>query len=273
MKRYLKMIGNIVLYLAIYIAISLIVNITLGMAFRNTDTIKWIINNMSIVTIITNVPTILVYILISKIKKQDFSKKYNFNTFNYNYIYIIALIGISLGFFSTSFLKINAVYEAFPLLAGVLASIVSGENLIVIVLGTITMGTILEEVLFRGLVLDELKKNMNITLAVILQGLIFGALILNIPVMIYAGLGGMIFGIVYIIFDSMWACIIAHFISSATLLVLSRLGADLITATNAIYFCLGSVVVLAASIYLLIRSKQKIQSDKFIKASNEQVNI
>ncbi|MGB7605433.1 MAG: type II CAAX endopeptidase family protein [Lutisporaceae bacterium] len=273
MTRYLKMIGNIVLYLAIYIAISIIVNLTLGLAFRNTNVISWILSNMSIVTIITNIPTILVYMLISKIMKQDFSKKYNFNTFNYNYTYLLALIGISLGVFSISFLKINAIHEAFPLLAAILDSIVSGKNLIIIVLGTITMGTILEEVLFRGLVFDELKVNMNIVLAVILQGLIFGALTLNIPVMLYAGMGGMIYGVVYIIFNSMWASIIAHFLSSATLLVLSKWGVNLITGANAVYVSLGSFIVLAVSLYLLIRSKHKIQSEKFINASNEQVNI
>jgi len=273
MKRYLGMIGNILLYIAIYIAVSLMVTLAISIGLKGTSTIKWIAENISILTIITNILTISAYMLICKIDKINFFKKCKFNAYNYNFTYFLILIGMSLGTFSISFLKIHAIHEAFPLLAHTLASIVSGKNIMIILLGTITMGTILEEVLFRGLVFDELKKNMNIVLAVILQGLIFGGLTLNIPVMIYAGLGGMIFGMVYIIFDSMWACIIAHFISSATLLVLSRFGADLITATNAIYFCLGSVVVLAASLYLMLRSKQKIHSDKFINTSNEQVNI
>lgn len=273
MIKYLKMVGNIVLYIAIYIGMSIIVNLALGLAFRNTPTISWIISNMSIVTIFTNVPTILIYMLIVKIKKQDFSKKYNLNDFSFKYAYLLALIGISLGAFSISFLKINAISEAFPALAAILASIVSGNNLIIIVLGTVTMGTILEEILFRGLVFEELKGNMNIALAVILQGLIFGALTLNIPVMIYAGLGAMIYGVVYIIFNSMWAAIIAHFLSSATLLVLSKWGESLITEANAVYASLGSIIVLAASLYILFKSRQKIQGDKLIDAPSEQVNI
>lgn len=273
MKRYLKMIGNIVLYLAIYIAISTIVSFILGSVFKNTDAMNWIIDNMSIVTIATNIPTVLVYMLLCKIKKQDFTEKCKLYGFNYKYIYIMVLIGISLGAFSVSFLKINGIGEAFPLLARLLGVIVSGKNLIIVLLGTVTMGTVLEEVLFRGLVFDELKKNMNIVLAITLQGLIFGALTLNIPVMLYAGIGGMIFGLVYIIFDSMWAGILTHIISSATLLVLCRFAADLITEANAIYIAIGSVIVLAASIYLMINSKHKIQKEECKQVSTEQVEL
>lgn len=273
MKRYLKMIGSIVLYLAIYIGISIVVNSILGLTVKNTNTINWIRFNRSIITIITNIPTILVYMLVCKIMKQDFTEKCKLYGFNYKYIHLLALIGISLGAFSVSFLKIKAVYVAFPLLAQLLESIVSGRKLIIVILGTITIGTMLEEILFRGLVFDELKKNMNVVLAIILQGLIFGALTFNIPVMIYAGIGGMIFGIVYIIFNSMWAAIFTHIISSVTLLVLCRFTNDLITEANAIYIVIGSILVLAASIYLMIKSRHNILKEECKQASVEQVGF
>jgi len=273
MKKYLKMIGNILLYMFLYLTVTCVVNLVLVLLVKNKDILHWIRHNPSVLVIMINIPTLLVYRLAAKLRKQDFILKYHFNSFNYKYFYLIALIGISLGGFSVSFLRIQFIKENFITLDNLLKSIVAGDNLIIILLGTITMGSILEEVLFRGLIFEELKKNTNIILATIVQALLLGVFTFNISVTLYAGIGGVLFAIIYILFKSIWAAIFTHMISSTVLLVLSRWGTNLITEANAIYIAAVSIIILAASLYMLIKNKNKIPKENHIKTSKEQPSL
>jgi len=270
MKKYLKMIGNIMLYMFLYIVVSCLISLVVALLVKNKDSLHWIRNNPSILTIMINIPTLLVYMLIAKIRKQNFKVKYHFNSFNYHYIYLIILIGISLGIFSTSFLRIHIIKENFSTLNKLLKSITAGDNLIITLLGTITMGSILEEVLFRGLIFEELKKNTNIIFAVIVQGLLLGVFTLNISAMIYAGIGGVIFGVIYIVFRSIWAAILAHMISSTVLLIFSKWSTNLISEANAVYAAALSIIILAASLYMILKYRNKIQNENNIQTSTEQ---
>lgn len=64
--------------------------------------------------------------------------------------------------------------------------------------------------LFRGIIFGYLKKNFNIIAAVIVQALVFGVVHGNIVQGTYAFISGILLAIVYIHYESIFACIIVH---------------------------------------------------------------
>ncbi len=69
---------------------------------------------------------------------------------------------------------------------------------------------IFEEILFRGIILNDLKNKINVNAAIILQGVIFGIYHFNTVQSIYAGIFGIILGFIYIWTGSIIATIIGH---------------------------------------------------------------
>ena len=84
------------------------------------------------------------------------------------------------------------------------------NNVFVLLLGVGIAAPIIEEILFRGLILGELKKYLPLPLAIVFQGVLFGALHMNFTQFLYAAPLGILFGVVFIWVKSIWATILIH---------------------------------------------------------------
>lgn len=69
---------------------------------------------------------------------------------------------------------------------------------------------IFEEILFRGMILNDIRSKINIIAAVIIQGILFGVYHMNMVQGIYAAFLGIILGFIYIWSGSIISTIIAH---------------------------------------------------------------
>lgn len=78
----------------------------------------------------------------------------------------------------------------------------------------VVLGPIYEELIFRGILIDILRKYMNINLVLILTSLLFGMLHQNIIQISYAFVGGLIYGLIYVYTDNLIYSIIAHSIDN-----------------------------------------------------------
>jgi len=70
-----------------------------------------------------------------------------------------------------------------------------------------------EELLFRGLVVSNLKPYSK-NAAVILSAVAFGLMHQNPAQILYATAAGIVFGLVYVETDSIWCCITLHFVNN-----------------------------------------------------------
>lgn len=268
MKKYLKMIGKIIIYLAIYMVSSILTFNVLSMLISNNETRMWINNNPSMILIISNIVTIVLLYLAFKIMKKDLFKFCRFTKFDKRFIPFFITIGASLGIFSTAVVRTNLVQEQFSGLVTALNNIVNGDIAIVVFLGTIIMGSIVEELLFRGLVLNELKKNMPVAVAILIQGLMFGFILGDIPVAIYASLGAIIFSMIYLWTGSLWSAIITHMISSASIYIFTKVFSNVIKGGSIPYFIIISLVVIIVSLAFMWKYKEN-----FIVEENDKNSV
>jgi uncharacterized protein len=82
---------------------------------------------------------------------------------------------------------------------------------------------VLEEIIFRGIVLDGLLKNEPVNKAVIQSALLFGIIHFNPAQAIGAFALGLVMGWVYANTQSLWACIFIHFVNNFTSWLLYQL--------------------------------------------------
>jgi uncharacterized protein len=90
--------------------------------------------------------------------------------------------------------------------------------------GLILVAPVLEELLFRGIILRGLLSRYKPWQAILASALIFGAAHMNLYQFVGAGLMGLVLGWLYLRFRSTFPCILLHGAYNGTLLMLSILG-------------------------------------------------
>ncbi|RAK70720.1 hypothetical protein DLM85_01910 [Hymenobacter edaphi] len=119
---------------------------------------------------------------------------------------------------------------------------------------------VLEELLFRGVLLPGLLRNYGPARAILQSGLVFGVFHLNPAQALSAGLLGLLLGWVYWRTDSLLACMWLHFLNNAAAWTLEQLPAfrrydsvaDLLPRGGALVFTLAALLgLLALGIWLL----------------------
>ena len=84
------------------------------------------------------------------------------------------------------------------------------DSLIMQIVCIAIMAPIVEELLFRGIVFNRLRKFAPIWVAVIIQALLFGLMHFNSVQSIYTIFVGIVFALIYLKIKSLWAPMLAH---------------------------------------------------------------
>ncbi len=120
-----------------------------------------------------------------------------------------------------------------------------------------------EELLFRGVILSNLKPYGK-GMAVIVSALLFGLMHMNAAQLLYATAAGIVLGLVYVKTNSLWLCVLIHFCNNFFSILENYMyeifrqqtaGKICMLAELAIFF----VGVLAALIYALGKKEQPIK--------------
>lgn len=123
-----------------------------------------------------------------------------------------------------------------------------------------------EELLFRGLIISNIKpygKNS----AVLISAVAFGLMHQNPAQILYAMAAGIVFGLIYVETDSIWCCIVLHFMNNLTSVIQNYLLYILNEeAANTILFFVDITVIAIGSIcaIALLNSLKKKRGDKNI---------
>lgn len=119
----------------------------------------------------------------------------------------------------------------------------------------VVMAPLFEELIFRGVLLESMRRRYGLLAAWLLSSLLFAVVHLHPTVAVNAFFMGLILGFVYIASDSLWASVFLHAVNNgiAYVLLLTGIGGegmllgDLI-ASETLY---GVIYTVAAAIFLL----------------------
>lgn len=87
----------------------------------------------------------------------------------------------------------------------------------------ILLGPIIEEMMFRGILLSKLKKVMNIKIAIIMQASVF-TIIHGTDKFLPLLLGGIMYGVVYEYYDSIFYPVLLHILNNLIIVILVWCG-------------------------------------------------
>lgn len=267
MSKYFKASAFILLYLAVYFAVQIavmflysivyIINFYLQNKVISDDVYKTvlegILKNTTPCLLVSIVISIPIYILITKLKKERFIDVCGFKRISPAGIGINTLTGMAMAIFILYILAI--IDSIYPLknISGdyedLMNTIMSG-NFVIVFITVGILGPIIEEIIFRGLVLSELRKVTHNTSAVIIQGVLFGIYHLNPLQAMYASVIGIVLGYVMLRYKTLWAPILVHiFFNSLNILLDKMLSEQHAQSYGAIYFLLSTMFIIILTVY------------------------
>ena len=278
MKKFFKTSGWVLLFMAIYFIAQAFIGLITGIVFafsrgfmaaaqsQTLDQVKlaediagFVAQFTPVILIIAVAMSFPLYLLIGKLRKRPLLKTSGFNKISAINTGILVAAGIStslvIGFGLGLLKEVSFLKNAFTSHEKLTGSLLGGNNFIIIIFTVGILVPIFEEILFRSLVFNEIRRNTSLVVAVIIQGLLFGLYHLNVIQGIYASLVGILFGLAYVWLRSIWAPILLHVFMNSTSVMLSKLPDRDISDGMGAAILVISVVVLVACVYYLWKKR------------------
>uniref|UniRef100_UPI004056AF57 CPBP family intramembrane glutamic endopeptidase n=1 Tax=Acetatifactor sp. TaxID=1872090 RepID=UPI004056AF57 len=134
-----------------------------------------------------------------------------------------------------------------------------GVVTIVAVLAQVVAAPVVEEVIFRGLMLSRLRKGMPTIVAVLITSVIFGLIHGQILWMAYTFVLGLIFAAVAIKTNSILSTILLHAVFNGAGVILSLITVDIPVLVYIVLTIVGAVVTFGA-IYVFLKKQPEAKA-------------
>jgi membrane protease YdiL (CAAX protease family) len=230
---------------------------------RTSSIVKLIDNvleqNTSQVIIIAAALSLIIYIVLFSLDKRNLFEECRFHIIRVNQLVPVIFLAFGISMIIDGVLTLVPVDRWFPSHQQVVSSITASNSFILTFLAVGITAPVFEEILMRGLVYNELKRNINFKLAVVLQAIIFGLYHGNILQFIYATILGIFLAMVYEWTKSLWAPILIHILFNSSSLILGKLTLKvnilLYVAVGILFFSI-SIIYLYKLTHINERSKE-----------------
>ncbi|MFZ5968286.1 MAG: CPBP family intramembrane glutamic endopeptidase [Bacillota bacterium] len=216
MKNFLITSWNALKYLLIYFVLQVMGMFVVGMYYgmrhgKNTpqdELAGMVMQNVFQVTTIAAAISLLVYWLMLRRKEETLWKKRSLGKI-YPYQTLLG-IATSIGLAAFTCSLAGIIQYMFPNYTEVAKNIESTRGSMIGIICMIVLLPTFEEILFRGLIFNEFRKNTNIKIAVIVQAFIFAVSHGNLLQGIYTFIIGLVICCIYMWTNSLWSAIIVH---------------------------------------------------------------
>lgn len=260
--KYLKTAGNVIIYFLIYFLAQILVGFIFGIVLviqggghvNNNVITQYTV----LISAISDFAALLIFILMFKNKEENLMMRCKFNKTKISSIILSILAAIGLMLVSSSFLYLTQ--NIFKDYDKVISNISAGEKSIFGVVCVVVLIPIFEEIFFRGLVFNELRKNISLLLSIVIQALIFALAHGNVKQGVYTFLLGVITAAAYTWTKSIWSNIAIH-------ITFNLLGS--LPIPDVLYNKVSVVIYIILGIGIIVFSLNKLYKNK--KVSDEGV--
>ena len=257
--KYLRMLGNVILYFMIYIFTTLLCSLTYGTIYivRNngivdaTELNSLLLKDQFTIATLAAILTFVIYILMFRKKEMNLFQRCKFRKLGLKNYLIVILSSIGLSFFSSGL--VNLLINKFPGYSKSSEAIASSTTSLLGIISVVVIIPIFEEVLFRGLIFNEFKKHLNVIIAIIFQGIIFAVAHGNMLQGIYAFILGVVIAIIYVKTQSIIASMLFHIMFNLFGSILTPIMSIIIGMHHMVFLILG-LILLAISLVLLFKN-------------------
>lgn len=230
MKNFFVALGKAILYFLVYFGLQMTVSIAFSMFYSIsmyarlaatgdvTDTAEItrmitekILEQSMTMTLISGILALLTYWIVFLIRKKKFAQEVKLRKIPVKGILAVLLMGITFNIVISTLLATIPFPDAWMETYQQNSSVLTGGNEVISFLATVFMAPVLEEIVFRGLIYDRLKKGMPAVVAAIISSFAFGLMHGTIIWMMYAFVLGVVLVIVFERFHSLFANMLLHF--------------------------------------------------------------
>ncbi len=255
-KKFCKMLGLNLLYIFAYFAIFKSVVYLWYNVLKNNSVIgEWISGNQLGLVVLNDVCAIPIFaVLIYLVKRQNILEVTQVKRINIRSAALSVLTGLGMSIFLVNFLGLSFIKDIPKY--NELIEYIYDSNLLVFA-GFVIIGTFFKEMLFRGLIFNELSKAMPLFLAVILDAVIYGALFfdLNPPLTIFGILGNIVVILIYYKTKTLWAPYIAQATNNICVYFILNVSGDFFEGFR-IPALILSATIIGIALFLLFSKKQ-----------------
>lgn len=277
MKKFWKQLGKAICYFLLYFGVQNILGIVYVVAYSFKESFEaaasggtpdveaialgsmdYLLKNQNNLINISGVITIAFLVLFFLIRKKNLLTEARVVKTKGKYIFLGMGLGLSCMLtinFGMSLLP-ESWLEAYATRSNLL---LEGSDLAIIV-STVIMAPLVEELIFRGLMLSRLRKGMSDWMAILLSALIFGLAHGQILWMVYTFVLGVVFGLVAVKSESILPTLALHMVFNLCGVILPALLGEAISGGLCIAMLIVGVLVTAALLVVLLK-KNKVEND------------
>jgi membrane protease YdiL (CAAX protease family) len=132
-----------------------------------------IMKNIMITTVGAAIISLIIYILLLRNKEENLWARCQFKKVSAKNGLLIFLTSIGTAMLSCSFIFLTQNIKLFQSYSQVAKTLQANTQSILGIVSSIILIPIFEEILFRGLIFNELRKHVNLVLSIVLQAAIF----------------------------------------------------------------------------------------------------
>ncbi|WP_026882865.1 CPBP family intramembrane glutamic endopeptidase [Clostridium akagii] len=211
--KHIKVAAIILVYLVIYYGFQLVDFLFIGVqaafkGIKGADLTKYLNDNSATVMIPAMIISFLIYFVILKARQKSILKICKINKIKTKSVFFI--IGITATYALVLITISQYTIKYFPSYNETQNSISGTMSSVLGIVAVLILAPIFEEILFRGIILSEIRENLRVIPAVIIQAVIFGIYHMNIFQGIYTAVLGLILGYVCVRTMTILSSIIAH---------------------------------------------------------------
>lgn len=255
MKNLLKSIWWIVFVLLIQILIIMLFAIsTISKGVTNEQELNNILNNnILIISIISNLVFAFIFILFLKIKKKNIKEELKINKINIKEYFMPCAIAFFYSVFYFFITYKSNINQTSPMYIS--ANYYGMLGIPILFIALILIGPVIEEMLFRGIIMNTIKKSFNIKTTILISSLLFAIMHITsggISLVIGAFFMGIILTTIYQTTNSLYVPIVAHMIANLPDVIIYMAP----TISNTIKYILAGISLIMAMICIVIWYKQ-----------------
>lgn len=263
MKNFLGQLGKAICYFLLFLGaqvaattmFSFVYGMKVGMQSAANGTMpdaealtqgamEFMNQNMNMILIVSGCLTILILWVFFLSRKKNLFAETGIRAFPVKYVPVIAVLGIGMVAVVTFVMGMlpEEMLEAYAEESQVITGADEGITLMVVISNMI-IAPVVEEMIFRGLILSRLKRAVPVVWAVLISALIFGLAHGQIVWIAYAFVLGIVLGIVTVKTESVAAAIVLHVVFNIFGTVIPMLCEDCTVPVMAVIAAVGAVAV------------------------------
>lgn len=227
MNRYLKIIGNVLLYIGIWYVNLKFFGYFVDRAFNSPykDLMDLLFNQWGFGVIIFFVIPVVINLVIFKIRKGNIIEFCRFKAMTLKDTVIVLLVTIAGIIFTLHLINTSFFLKYLPEFDNYVKDAIKGNLFATFFMAGLLLPTC-EEILFRGLIFNEMRKGLPVVVVLFLHILIYMPFQPTVSIAVYAYLNFFIYALFFILTDSLWSSIIFEGLGAVGLYATKLLGFD-----------------------------------------------